>query len=255
MTIRQKITQGLQQALDTVLPPRCIVTGDMVDRQGMLTPAAWRALNFIERPFCISCGIPFSYDRGDESNGAPLHCADCLDHPPPYSKARAALRYDEASRDLILGFKHADKTHAVLAFIPWMRRAGTEILGQTDLLIPVPLHSWRLLRRRYNQAALIARALSKETGLPHCPDMLVRTRATPSQGHLGAKERRRNVKKAFALNPVYVERIKGLNVTIIDDVLTTGATVSECARALKKAGAREVNVLTLARTVKPGADF
>lgn len=241
----EKIRGSALKIIDAVLPPRCVVSGDIVDRQGMISPDSWRALSFISEPLCKSCGVPFDYVLEE---GA--HCTQCLDYPPKYNSARAALKYDDASRNLVLGFKHGDKTHAVKAFVPWMKVAGANMLEGADYLIPVPLHPYRLLSRRYNQAGLIAFALSKETGVSCLPMGLKRVRATPSQGHLSTSERFKNVKKAFSVPPRLADKIKGKKIILIDDVYTTGATVGECTRALLAVGAREVHILTLARVVR-----
>ena len=233
------------QAVDTVLPPRCVVTGEMVDQQGMIAPEAWGQLDFIADPKCAQCGFPFEF----EVEKGTL-CAQCLDRPPPFETARNALKYNDASRDLVLGFKHADKLHAVLAFIPWMEKAGAEMLEDADYLMPVPLHRWRLLGRRYNQSAIIAQALSKSSKIPTMVDGLMRVRATPSQGYLKAVERHKNVKRAFKINPKRKTEIKGKTIVMIDDVYTTGATVKECTKELLKSGAARVHILTLARVVR-----
>lgn len=233
------------QALDWILPPRCIVSGVPVDVQGMVAPHIWAQLNFIADPMCKTCGLPYEYELG----GGML-CGECLKNPPSYSSARSALRYDDISRDMILSFKHGDQAHAVKAFIPWLIKAGGKLISQADVIIPVPLHRWRLLRRRYNQAALIAWALSKETEKPHIPDLLTRTRSTVTQGHLKAHQRAKNVKNAFALDPKHEGVWVGKTALLIDDVYTTGATVNECAKALMKGGFESVNVLTVARVVK-----
>jgi ComF family protein len=235
----------LQRAVDTVLPPRCPLSGDIVDAQGMMSPEGWKRLSFIADPQCAICGIPFEY--GMEEGG---QCLTCLEHPPVYGQARAALRYDDGSRDLILGFKHGDKTFAVVSFVPLLKQAGREILEAADCLVPVPLHPWRLLRRRYNQAAMIADVLSRDLHIPHLPLALRRVRPTPSQGHLNADERLKNVKKAFAVEKKHESLLKGKHVVLVDDVLTTGATVSECTKVLLKSGVASVNVLTLARVVR-----
>lgn len=235
----------IQQAVDTVLPPRCIITGEIVDRQGMISPKAWAQLNFISQPQCERCGIPFDFESFEG-----MSCTQCLDRPPPFETARGALKYDDSSRDMILRFKHADQTHAVLAFVPWMEKAGANMLEQADYLIPVPLHRWRLLSRRYNQSALISLALSKKTKVSSLVDGLLRVRATKVQGFMKAAERHKNVKKAFSANPKRAEQIKGKSIILIDDVYTTGATVKECAKTLLDAGAARVDVLTLARVVR-----
>ncbi len=240
------LTNSLTAAVDFVLPPRCIVTGEIVGQQGMVAPSVWRDLTFIGKPQCGCCGIPFEFGMA-----AGTLCVRCIEKRPPYRTARSALVYNDASRAMILRFKHADQLHAVHAFTPWLRRAGAEMLDGADLLVPVPLHPFRLWRRRYNQAALIAQALGKSCGLPVMPEALKRQRATPSQGYLDYKQRQKNVKNAFAVNHQAVQRLDGRSVVLIDDVYTTGATVKECTRALLAAGAAAVDILTVARVVKP----
>ncbi len=245
-TFQAQVRLLREQLIDTVLPPRCVVTGDLVDRQGMVSPGAWAELDFITEPFCELCGALFEF----EVDAGSL-CASCLDKRPVFETARAALKYNDTSRDMILGFKHADKMHAVKAFAPWLKRAGEEMLDRADYIIPVPLHYRRMVARRYNQSALIAKALCDDTGHKYVPDVLLRVRATAIQGHMNMKDRLRNVKGAFAVNKRYAQDIKGKNIVIIDDVYTTGATVIECTKALLKAGAAEVHVLSLARVVYP----
>jgi ComF family protein len=229
--------------LDALLPPRCLCCGMAVDRQGGLCPGCWTGLSFIAPPFCARCGLPFEYEAQD---GAV--CGACLAEPPAFARARAVLVYDDGSRPLVLGFKHGDRIHAADAYGGWLARAGAELLTDADLLAPVPLHWGRLFRRRYNQAALLAQALSKRSGVPTLPDLLVRRRATPTQGGLDRKGRHRNVKGAFQLRAPGT--VAGKRVVLVDDVLTTGATLAECARVLVKSGAARVDVLTLARVVK-----
>lgn len=241
------LNRAFDTFIDTILPPRCIVSGEIVAEQGMLAPSVWAQVRFIEGSVCESCGFPFDYEVISGSL-----CASCLDYPPNFASARASFVYDEASRDMILGFKHGDQTYAVKSFAPLMLRAGREFLNRADLLVPVPLHPFRLVMRRYNQAALLAQALSKQADIPACLDLLKRTRATQSQGHLNADERRKNVRKAFALNEKKTEQVKGKTIILIDDVYTTGATVKECTKALKRAGASEVHILTLARVAREG---
>lgn len=237
------------QIIDIVLPARCIVTGAVVDQQGMMSPEAWGELNFIAEPQCQRCGFPFDFDDGSAKEGN--ICAACHKTPPSYAYARSALVYDDVSRHIILGFKHGDQTHAVASFMPWLLRAGDEILAQSDYLVPVPLHRWRMVRRRYNQAGIITQFLSKETKIPAFLGLIERSRATVTQGHLNVAERQRNIKNAFIISDAYKDKIKNKNICLIDDVFTTGATVNECTKILLKAGAASVNILTLARVVKP----
>jgi len=232
--------------MDFVLPPRCLVTGDVVESSGMLAPGAWAGLSFITQPYCETCGFPFDF----AVPGVQI-CLGCQANPPLYDTARSALRYDDASRPLLLGFKHGDKTHGVVTFVPWLQRAGADALNRADYIIPVPLHPLRLLRRRYNQAALLARAIAAEQkdGARYAADILKRTRATPVQGHLKRAQRAANVKGAFAVPQKWRAAVRSKNIVLVDDVLTTGATVNACAKVLRKAGAARIDVLTLARVV------
>lgn len=231
--------------VDLVLPPRCLVSGEIVGHAGTLSPAAWQALRFIAAPYCRTCSYPFEFETENTHQ-----CAACLADPPPFAAARAALAYDDASRDIILKFKHGDQLQAVPTLVPMLLRAGAESVGVADLIVPVPLHRWRLLRRRYNQAALLAWGLAREGGKACIPDALLRLRATPPQGHKRARDRAANVKRAFAINPAHVDAVRGRTVLLVDDVYTTGATLRECAACLLKGGAASVHVLTIARVVK-----
>lgn len=231
--------------ISQILPSRCPVSGEIVPTQGSLSPKAWQALNFISAPFCACCGLPLEVSVKDENE---VLCAGCSASPKIFNSARSAVIYDDASRGLILSFKHGDKLHLTKTFVPWLKTAGDRFLKDADMVVPVPLHWRRLLKRRYNQSALIAKELAKETGLSYMPDALKRTRHTPAQGHLSAKERYKNVANAFALNPK--RNLKNKNIILIDDVYTTGATVIECAEMLYAAGAARVDVLTVARVSK-----
>ncbi len=229
--------------LDLLLPPRCLGCGAAVTAAGTLCAPCWRGMTFLGAPCCACCGAPFDFEPGREAL-----CGACARLHPPFARARAALRYDEASRRLILGFKHGDRLHLAPALGTWMRRAGAELVAEADLLVPVPLHWTRLFARRYNQAAVLAHAIHAAGGPPVGADCLVRRRRTPSQGKRNAAARERNVRGAFAVKPG--RAVKGRRILLIDDVFTTGATVGECARILRRAGARQVDVLTLARTVR-----
>jgi len=238
------------QAVDAILPPRCVISGEIVGQQGAVAPSVWGLLRFIADPQCVSCGYPFEFT----AEGQGQICGACIREKPPFTSARAALVYDDASRGMILKFKHADHLHAAPTFIPWMERAGRQMLAEADFIMPVPLHRWRFLKRRYNQAALLAFLLARRARVACIPDALVRKRATQSQGHLDFRARHRNVRRAFAVHPRHAAKIEGRRIVLVDDVYTTGATVKECAEVLLKAGAAAVNVLTVARVVKPGAD-
>ncbi len=229
--------------LDLLLPPRCLGCGATVGAPGTLCAACWRGIAFLGAPCCACCGYPFEFDPG--SGGL---CGACIERTPHFNRARAAMRYDEASRQLVLALKHGDRLHLAPPLAQWMRRAGAELLAEGDLMVPVPLHWTRLFARRYNQAAVLALAIEKLGGPPVATECLIRRRRTPSQGRQSAAARRRNVAGAFALRRP--DEVRGKRIILIDDVLTTGATVEECARVLKRAGAARVDVLALARTVR-----
>jgi len=229
--------------LDLLLPPRCLSCGTAVSAAGTLCAQCWRDITFLGAPCCACCGLPFEFEVA-----ATALCGECARARPPFERARAAMRYDAASRKLILAFKHGDRLHLAPAFGRWLRRAGSDLVADADVAVPVPLHWTRLFARRYNQAAVLAHALRDAGGPPVGADWLRRRRRTPSQGKRNAAGRERNVRAAFAVKPGC--DVRGKRVLVIDDVFTTGATVSECARVLRRAGARSVDVLTLARTVR-----
>ncbi|MGQ0664472.1 MAG: ComF family protein [Pseudomonadota bacterium] len=237
-------------ALDAVLPPLCLSCAGPVDGAGTLCARCWAGIAWLGPPQCAACGLPFEFDPGPGWQGEDSLCAVCARERPVFERARAVFRYDDGSRDLVLGFKHADRLHAAPAFGRWLARAGAELLAEADLLVPVPMHWTRLAWRHYNQAALMAGAAAALAGRPCLADALIRRRRTPQQGRLGPAARRANVRRAFAVNPRHRARVEGRRIVLVDDVLTTGATAAECARALKAAAARAVDVLTLARVVR-----
>lgn len=232
-------------ALDLLLPPQCLACRAIVAEPGALCGPCFAKLRFITAPCCAACGLPFEFDPG-----ADALCGDCIRRRPAYGRARAVFRYDDASRGLVLAFKHGDRIDAAPAYARWLARAGGELIAEADAIAPVPLHWSRLFRRRYNQSALLANALARITGRAVTPDLLRRRRRTPPQGGMGRAERVRNVRGAFALGPG--RAVAGKRILLIDDVLTTGATAEACAAVLTKAGAKAVDVLTLARVVRDG---
>jgi ComF family protein len=237
------LRQMIGKTLDTLFPPRCFGCGEMVEATGNLCGSCWSAVDFISAPLCRRCGTPFELDAGAESD-----CMPCLQSPPPYDSARAVFRYEGDSRRLITGYKYHDRTLATPMFARWLARAGAAQLAQAEVIVPVPLHPWRLLRRRYNQSALLAAALGRLCDKPVQADALRRTRHTTPQAGLTREQRLRNVEDAFAITLRRQPAIAGRRVLLVDDVLTTGATLDACTQALKRAGAQEIYVLVLART-------
>ncbi len=234
-----------QRGIDFILPPRCALSGQVVSRPGEIIPEEWAKLEFISDPQCRICARPFEFKMDHE-----MECASCLKDKPEFAQARAALVYNDHSRNIILGFKHADQLHTLPTFMPWVIRAGAPLIEKADVIIPVPLHRWRLLKRRYNQAALMAQYISRQSGTPWGYDILIRKRATKMQGFMTSKERQQNVKGAFEVSLQQHPKIVGKNILLVDDVYTTGATVRECAKTLLSAGGAEVNVLSIAKVVR-----
>ncbi|MDO1560039.1 ComF family protein [Brevundimonas sp. 2R-24] len=240
----REVAAGL---LDAVMPP---VTLDQAGRSGAAGLAApglslegWRSLTFLEEPVCDGCGAPFEFAPLDPAD----RCLGCQARPHRFARARAACLYDEGSRDLILPFKHADRLELAPLFARWLNRAAAPLIETCDAIAPVPLHRLRLLSRRANQAAEIARPLARMAGRAYLPDALVRARATKTQGGRGASGRRRNVSGAFAVPDSRRAQVEGKRILLIDDVLTTGATADACARALLDAGASAVDLAVVAR--------
>ena len=227
--------------LNALLPPQCLACTAVVDDAGALCGACFGRMTFVSPPLCATCGAPFD---GPAAAHDTL-CGACIAAPPLYQRARAVFLYDETSRGLVLKLKHGDRTDAAVHLARWMQRSGVELLSTCDVIVPVPLHRWRLLMRTYNQAALLANALGKLAGKAVAVDALRRIKATPSQGGLSRSARARNVGGAFAVTAP--EQVAGKRVLLIDDVFTTGATAEACTRALLAADAAAVDVLVLAR--------
>jgi len=232
------------RTLDLLLPPACLACQVRIDRQGTLCAACWQGLHFLSAPHCAACGFPFAFDLG-----AGALCAGCTSRAPGFDRARAAIAYDDASRTLVTRLKYGDRLEGAAVYAGWMARAGAELLAEADFILPVPLHPFRLLSRRFNQAALLAQGIARLTGARHRPDLLRRIKRTQPQVGLSPVGRRQNVAHAFALARGQQGALKDAAVLLIDDVLTTGATVEACAKVLRRAGARRIDVLTLARVV------
>lgn len=237
----------LDGVVNWLLPPLCPATEKPVDEQGMVDSDYWGRLTFISAPQCDICGLPFESARAGRNA-----CGPCMAHPPPFDRARASLAYDEHSRILLLRFKHADHMAAGTPLARWMENAGEEFWDGCEAIVPVPLHWRRLMKRRYNQAAELGRALSHRVGLEFWGSALRRRRHTPVQGHLSPRARSRNVRGAFTVPESWAARVRDARLVLLDDVYTTGATVKACAQALRKAGAAEICVLTAARVLRSG---
>jgi ComF family protein len=222
------------------------VCNALVETEGVLCVDCWPKVEFLGPPQCAACGLPFSFEMGDAAL-----CGACVRERPAFDRARAVMVYGDVSRKMILAFKHGDRTDTAPALGRWLCRAGAELVHGADIVAPVPLHWTRLFERRYNQAALLAHAVGRQAGLPVIADLVERRRRTRPQVRMGPAARKRNLRGAFRVNAKRQARIQGKRVLLIDDVMTTGLTAALCAKALKATGAAAVDVLTVARVVRP----
>ena len=232
---------------DIALPPQCLSCHAPVAELGTLCPSCWSRLKPIERPYCARLGIPFAYDLG-----AGALSAEAIAEPPPFDRCRAVAVFDDVARRLVHGLKYRDRLDLARWMAEWMARAGAEVIADTDVVVPVPLHRRRLWWRRYNQSALLARSVAERIRRPLAAGALVRVRATAQQVGLSADERDRNVRGAFRVPAERKPDVAGKRVLLVDDVYTTGATVRAATRALLRSGASAVDVLVFARVVKGG---
>jgi ComF family protein len=240
------VRAALGFALDFGLPPLCPACRGLVGDDGGLCASCWAQLSFIAPPFCERLGTPFGYDPGPG-----VLSTEAIANPPAFARARAAVRYDDIASALVHALKYGDRLDLAPAMGRWMARAGRELTGGADALVPVPLHWRRLWARRFNQAAALARAISRSCGVPVLDDALKRMRATPQQVGLKRADRATNVQGAFQVPDERGAAVAGRRLVLVDDVLTSGATVDACARALLRAGAAHVDVLVFARVVDP----
>jgi len=230
-------------ALDIALPTLCVACRDPVEGEGVCANC-WSKISFIAPPFCPRLGIPFVYDPGPD-----MLSMEAIANPPAYARARAAVRYDDVARTLVHALKYQDRTDLAPAMGRWMARAGRELLESADMLVPVPLHWRRGWSRRYNQSGALARVIEGESGVKVAIEALRRIRPTEQQIGLSRPQRASNVQGAFKVAPDRQHLVSGRRIVLIDDVLTSGATVDACARALLRAKAAAVDVLVFARVV------
>ena len=230
-------------ALDIALPTLCVSCHEPVASEGVCA-ACWAKLSFIAPPFCVRLGIPFVYDPGPG-----LLSMQAIANPPAYQRARAAVRYDDVARTMVHALKYQDRTDLAPTMGRWMARAGQELLGNADALVPVPLHWRRGWSRRYNQSGALAAVIGKSVCVPVIGNTLRRVRPTLQQVGLSKADRTLNVQGAFKVPLEDKSSVQGRRIVLIDDVLTSGATVDACARALLRARAASVDVLVFARVV------
>lgn len=235
-----------REITDLVLPPVCPVCRARLGSAGGLCADCWQSVRFLERPWCERLGTPLPIDLGPG-----ILSAAAVADPPTFARARSAVSYEGAVPDLVHALKYADRTDLAPMLGAWMARVAHELVADADMLVPVPLHWGRLASRRFNQAALLAQEVGRLTGLPVTTNLLLRNRRTPQQVGLGRDERARNMRGAFVVPDSKKAAVAGRRPILVDDVLTTGATLEAATRALLTAGAAAVDVLTLARVVAP----
>ena len=237
-----RFAPALRGALRVVYPPQCLTCETPVSEEGTLCPACWPGVPFIHGLACDKCGIPLPGE-----SATPVLCDDCLAIARPWGRGRAVLLYGGGARRLVLGLKYGDRHDVAAAAGRWLARAARPLLREGSVIAPVPLHWWRLFRRRYNQAALLSAALAAQTGAMHLPDLLVRRRHTGNQDGRSRADRFSNLQGAITVRGGRASRIEGRHVLLVDDVMTSGATFGATAEACFAAGADSVDVIALAR--------
>ena len=241
--------QAKKTVLDMLVPPSCLACDQAVGLSSQLCGSCWGRLRFIEKPYCRVMGTPFAYELGGSDVESTSVSLAAIAEPPAFDRSRSAVVYEGVARQLVHGLKFGDRSDLV----PWMARsmvrAGQELLTPDTTIVPVPLHRWRLVKRRFNQSAELGRQIARMSSGNFQPGVLRRIRPTKQQVGLGAKERQRNVLGAFRV-PLDMEiHVRSRHVVLIDDVYTTGATLQACARALRRKGAKKVDCLTFARVI------
>jgi ComF family protein len=239
--LSRSVSRAARTLADVIVPPVCLACHVPLAGHDTLCAPCWSGIDFIRAPLCDRLGWPMPFETG----GVMVSAAAVAD-PPDFDRARAVAVFGNTMQKLIHGFKYADRHDARRLFGRWLTTAGIGLIEPADMIVPVPLNRWRLLHRRFNQSAILAHEIGRLAGRPVASLALTRVRATPSQVAMTASQRRLNVAGAFQVAANQRARVAGQHILLIDDVITTGATVNACARALKKAGARSVDVLALA---------
>lgn len=242
-----RFSDWLARLSDFAIPPVCLECESRIDCHHSICAQCWSKVSFISAPMCERLGIPLPYGAG-----GPVLSAAAATDPPVFDRARAVGIYAGTLKSLVQDFKFRDRQDLVPLFVRWLQHAGARVLHEGEVVVPVPLYRSRLLKRRFNQSAVLARALTRTTGLAYAPLVLRRTRATQQQAGLTRQQRQDNVRGAFQVSDRARQKIAGKRIVLVDDVITTGATVSACARALQQAGADRIDVLAIAMAV-PGA--
>ncbi|MFN7038365.1 MAG: ComF family protein [Alphaproteobacteria bacterium] len=228
--------------IDLIFPPKCLNCDCIIESIGGFCEKCWLKIDFISKPSCYICSYPFEYNIGEHAL-----CASCIKEKPYYEKAVSIFKYNDNSKKIIHGLKFLDKTY----FAPYLGNLMHKALHplDQDIIAPIPIHKFRLLKRFYNQSLLLAQAVSNISGVTLVPDLLLKVKNTIPQSGLTKKQRQKNIKNAYILNPKYKDKIVGKKILLVDDVITTGSTANLCAKILVKAEVKKVELVTLAKTV------
>ncbi|MCI2400085.1 double zinc ribbon domain-containing protein [Aliiroseovarius subalbicans] len=236
----------MQSPLALLFPPQCVSCGEPVETAFGLCGPCWRQTPFIDGLICDTCGTPLP----GEDDGHVTHCDDCMSIARPWARGRSTLIYKDNARKLVLALKHGDRLDLARPAGAWMARAVADILDPNMVVVPIPAHWTRLFQRRYNQAAVLAKALAAETQLVFAPDALIRPRRTNPHDGMSLEARFTNMQDAIQPHPKRGVQLSDRKVLLVDDVMTSGATFAAAAEACQVAGATEVRTLALARVVK-----
>lgn len=219
-----------------MIPPRCLISGKILQEEMGLAPEIFNKIHFISDPFCKKCGAPLHCEK--------MPCEACHNKSFEFDEGRSVFLYTEDTKELILKFKHGDALFFAPTFATWLKRCASDLIAEAEIIAPIPLHKFRLWKRGYNQSAVLVKGLSRKNIVL---DLLLRNKNTPSQEKKTMEQRYKNLEGVFSINPKHEKLIKNKNILLVDDVLTSGATASLCAEVLKKHGANKVSILTLAR--------
>ena len=240
------LIKGIQTALSTIYPARCLTCGSLVDSDFGLCGPCWRDTSFLGGTVCDCCGVPLPGAEGQDA----LLCDECMTHPRPWVQGRAAMLYTQTGRKLVLALKHGDRQEIARPAALWMANALGDIVEENTLIVPIPLHWLRMIKRRYNQSALLAQALGRHLSLPCAPELLKRPKSTQSLDGLGRAERYEMLREAIRVNPKLRHQFIKRPILLVDDVMTSGATLSAATEVLQQAGSGNIRVVTLARVAK-----
>lgn len=239
----------VQMALRVIFPPRCVGCGDLVESDFQLCGTCWGDTPFIRGVICDVCGTPLPGEKSENADQVEF-CDDCMSTPRPWGQGRSVFLYQDKARQMVMRLKHGDRQDIVHPAGRWMADAARDLVGPETILCPVPLHWTRFFRRRYNQSALLAEATARHLTLRHIPDLLLRNRATVSMEGMSKDQRFANLDASISVNPKFADQIKGAQILIVDDVMTSGATFAAVSEACLATGADQVNVISLARVAK-----